>query len=131
LPPLAADGGAGHRGGAPVRRWPLLFILAGVLWSPPTAAAATATLAVGGPITVQLETASADVRVKGDAARQVSVTLKDGDIRQVALELHGDRVEVIFDGQHRLASGRLQLVVPHGSRVELSTVSGDARFEGL
>jgi DUF4097 and DUF4098 domain-containing protein YvlB len=112
-----------------VRSKALVLTVAGALWSLP-AAAATATLAVSRPVTVQLETASGDVVVKVEASRQVRVTVKD-DVDRVALELHGDRVEATFDGRHRLSSGTVHLEVPRGTRVELSTISGDVRIDGL
>jgi DUF4097 and DUF4098 domain-containing protein YvlB len=103
-----------------------------LLWSVPAAAGTTATRAVAGPVTVQIETSSADVEIRGEAARQVTVTVDDADVDQVALVLHGtDRIEPTFDGSHRLGSGRVRLQVPRGSRIELSTMSGDVRIDGL
>jgi DUF4097 and DUF4098 domain-containing protein YvlB len=110
---------------------PFGAVLLAVLLPALPAAAATATLNAGRPVTVQLETASADVVIKADPGKQVTVTARDADVHKVALELHGDRLEVSFDGQRRLHSGQVQLQLPRGSRVELSTMSGDARIEGV
>ncbi len=105
--------------------------LAVLLWAAPAlAGGGSATTAVAGPVTIQLETTSADVQVKGTAAHKVTLSVDDSDI-QVALVAHGDRIEATFDGRRKLRSGEVRLEVPTGSRLELSTVSGDLAVERL
>jgi DUF4097 and DUF4098 domain-containing protein YvlB len=105
-------------------------LLAALLWAAPAVAGGSATTAVAGVVTVQLETISADVHVKGTGAHKVTLSVDDSDI-QVALVAHGDRIEATFDGRRKLRSGEVHLEVPTGSRLELSTVSGDVGVERL
>jgi hypothetical protein len=90
-----------------------------------------ASLAVRGPVTVHIETASADLFVDVQAARQVDISVDDGPVRKVQLSQRGpDRVEVTFDGRGRLPSGEARVRVPKGSHLELTTLSGDMRLRG-
>jgi DUF4097 and DUF4098 domain-containing protein YvlB len=90
-----------------------------------------ASLAVRGPVTVHLETASADLEVEVHAARQVDLVVEDAPIRKAELKQSGpDRVDISFDGRGRLSTGSARLRVPKGSHLELTTLSGDIRLRG-
>jgi hypothetical protein len=92
----------------------------------------TARLAVKGPVTLKLETMSADVEVAAGRSGQVTVVQEDDDEGEVRLlQRAEDRVEVDGAGGRGVTSGNLRIELPPGSHLDLSTVSGDVAVRGL
>jgi hypothetical protein len=85
----------------------------------------SATLPVKGPVTFQVRAQAADVEVIATDKRQVSVTLSEAPAEDIALFAFGDRVEPSFRGRRTLRRGQLRVELPRGSRLDLSSMSGD------
>ena len=84
-----------------------------------------ATLPVRGPITFQLRAQSGDIEIASSERSQVSVTVTESPDQEVALYAFGDRVEPTFRGRRTLHRGKVRIELPRGSRVDLSSMSGD------
>lgn len=82
-------------------------------------------LPVRGPVTLQLRVQSGDVTVATSAGAQVRVVLDDASDQDIALYAFGDRVQPVFRGRHTLRHGKLRVELPPGSRLDLSSMSGD------
>jgi hypothetical protein len=85
----------------------------------------SATLPVNGPVTFQVRAQAGEVEVIASDRKQVSVTLSDAPAEEIALYAFGDRVEPSFRGRRTLRRGKLRVEVPRGSRLDLSSMSGD------
>jgi hypothetical protein len=85
----------------------------------------SASLKVSGPVSFQLRAQSGDVEfVAGDDGR-VTISLTKGSDTDVALYAFGDRIEPVFHGRRTLRSGKLRVELPRGSRIDVSSMSGD------
>jgi hypothetical protein len=93
----------------------------------PDAKPLVATLPVRGPVAFTLHTMAADVEIAGDAGKQVTLTVTDGDARDVKLVARADRVEAEFDGHATLRAGHARVTLPRGSSLDIKTVSGDLK----
>jgi len=85
----------------------------------------TATLEVKGPVTFQMRAQAGEVEVVASERRQATVTLTDAPPEEIALYAYGDRVEPSFRGRRTLRRGKLRVELPRGSRLDLSSMSGD------
>lgn len=91
----------------------------------------SASLAVRGPITLQLRAHSGDMEIVSSDRPAVSMTLSDSPSQEIALFAFGDRVEAKFRGQRDLRRGKLRVEVPRGSRVDVTSMSGDLSIQRL
>ena len=91
----------------------------------------SATLPVNGPVTFQVRAQAGEVEVIASDKKQVSVTLSDAPAEEIALYAFGDRVEPSFRGRRTLRRGKLRVEVPRGSRLDLSSMSGDVVAQRL
>lgn len=85
---------------------------------------ADASLSVSGPVQLRLETWSADVRVTGVEQNEIRATVRGDGARPRITRIADGRYELTFDGR-RLSSGEVEVTLPRGSSVEVSTASGD------
>lgn len=90
-----------------------------------------ATLEVKGPVTFQVRAQSGEVEVVATDRRQVSVTLSDAPADEIGLYAFGDRVEPSFRGRRTLRRGKLRVELPRGSRLDLSSMSGDVTAQRI
>ncbi len=91
----------------------------------------SATLPVKGPVTFQLHAQAGDVDVVTTDRQQVTVTVSDAPDDEVALYAFGDRVVPAFKGRRQLRHGKLHVELPKGSRLDLSSMSGDVTAQRL
>jgi hypothetical protein len=91
----------------------------------------SATLPVRGPITFQVRAQAGEIEVIASDKKQVSVTLSDAPAEEIALYAFGDRVEPAFRGRRTLRRGKLRVELPRGSRLDLSSMSGDVVAERI
>jgi hypothetical protein len=91
----------------------------------------TAALSVKGPITFRLNAQAGDVEVTTGENGRVMVLLSEAPADDIALRLYGERVEASFRGRNQLRRGKLHVELPHGSRVELTSMSGDITVRKL
>lgn len=93
----------------------------------------SATLKVKAPVTFQLRAQSGDIEVVTSDRQQVSIALSGsgGSPDDVALYAFGDRVEPSFHGRRTFRHGKLRVELPTGSRLDLSSLSGDVRAQKL
>jgi len=91
----------------------------------------SATLQVHGPVTFQVRAQSGEIEVVASDRQQVSVTLTGAPAEDIALYAYGDRVEPSFRGRRTLRRGKLHVEVPRGSRLDVSSMSGDISAERL
>ncbi|HZR11468.1 MAG TPA: DUF4097 family beta strand repeat-containing protein [Myxococcales bacterium] len=91
----------------------------------------SATLEVKGPVTLQLRAQAGEVEVVATDKRQVSVTLTDAPPDEIVLSAFGDRVEPSFRGRRTLRRGKLHVELPRGSRLDLSSMSGDVSAQRI
>ena len=91
----------------------------------------SATLEVKGPVTFQVRAQAGEVEVVATDKRQVSVTLTDAPPDEIALSAFGDRVEPSFRGRGTLRRGKLHVELPRGSRLDLSSMSGDVSAQRI
>ena len=85
----------------------------------------SATIPVHGPVTFQVRAQSGEIEVVSSDRQQVSVTLTGVPAEDIALYAYGDRVEPSFRGRRTLRRGKLHVEVPRGSRLDISSMSGD------
>lgn len=85
----------------------------------------SATLPVHGPVTFQVRAQSGEIEVVASDRQQVSVTLTGAPAEDIALYAYGDRVEPSFRGRRTLRRGKLHVELPRGSRLDVSSMSGD------
>lgn len=85
----------------------------------------TASLAVKGPVTFQLHAQGGDVDVVTTDAQKVTITVSGAHDDDVSLFAFGDRIEPAFHGRRLLRNGRLRVELPRGSRLDVSSMSGD------
>jgi hypothetical protein len=95
------------------------------------ASASAAALAVNGPVEFRTRSRSASIEVVAGKPGQVRVQLTGTSPREIVLGGHGDRVEPRFDGRPELRRGTLHVELPPGSRVEVSSMSGDLTIDGM
>jgi len=91
----------------------------------------SATLQVKGPVTFQVRAQAGEVEVVASDKRQVSVTLSEAPAEDIALYAFGDRVEPSFRGRRTLRRGKLRVELPRGSRLDLSSMSGDVSAQRI
>ncbi|HET7785950.1 MAG TPA: DUF4097 family beta strand repeat-containing protein [Myxococcales bacterium] len=91
----------------------------------------SATLEVRGPVTFQVRAQSGEIEVVASDRQQVSVTLTGAPAEEIALYAYGDRVEPSFRGRRTLRRGKLRVELPRGSRLDLSSMSGDVTAQRL
>ncbi len=91
----------------------------------------SASLAVNGPVTFQVRAQAGEVDVVATDKRQVSVTLTEAPAEDIALFAFGDRIEPSFRGRRTLRRGRLRVELPKGSRLDLSSMSGDVTVQKI
>lgn len=89
----------------------------------------SATLEVKGPVTFQMRAQSGEIEVVSTERQQVSVTLTGAPAEDIALYAYGDRVEPTFRGKRTLRRGKLHVEVPRGSRLDISSMSGDVSVQ--
>jgi hypothetical protein len=103
-------------------------------WSDATAKAngrGSATLPVKGPVNFQLHAQSGDIDVVCTDKAQVAISVSDAPPEDVALYAFGDRVEASFRGRRSLRRGKLRVELPKGSKLDLSSMSGDVTAQKL
>jgi hypothetical protein len=91
----------------------------------------SATLPVNGPVTFQVRAQAGEVDVVASDKRQVTVTLTEAPADDIALFAFGDRIEPSFRGRRTLRRGKLRVELPRGSRLDLSTMSGDVTAQKI
>jgi DUF4097 and DUF4098 domain-containing protein YvlB len=93
----------------------------------------TATLQVRGPVTFQLRAQAGEIEVVTTDKPQVTVRLSDTPTGtdELALYAFGDRVEPSFRGRRTLRHGKLRVELPKGSRLDVSSMSGDVVAQRL
>jgi putative adhesin len=91
----------------------------------------SATLPVKGPITFQVRAQAGDLEVVTTDRPQVTVSVSDAPADEVALYAFGDRVEPSFRGRRLLRHGKLHVELPRGSRLDVSSMSGDVSAQRL
>jgi hypothetical protein len=91
----------------------------------------SASLSVNGPVTFQVRAQAGEVDVVATDKRQVSVTLTEAPAEDIALFAFGDRIEPSFRGRRTLRRGRLRVELPRGSRLDLSSMSGDVTVQKI
>lgn len=91
----------------------------------------TASLQVKGPVTFQVRAQSGEIEVVSTDKPQVSVTLTEVPADEIALYAYGDRVEPAFRGRRTLRRGKLHVELPRGSRLDLSSMSGDVTAQRI
>jgi hypothetical protein len=89
----------------------------------------SANLPVRGPVTFQMRAQAGEVEVVANDRQQVSVTLTGAPAEDIALYAYGDRVEPTFRGKRTLRRGKLHVEVPRGSRLDISSMSGDVNVQ--
>ena len=72
-----------------------------------------------------------EVEVVATDKRQVSVTLTEAPADEITLYAFGDRVEPSFRGRRTLRRGKLRVELPRGSRLDLSSMSGDVSAQRI
>jgi Putative adhesin len=91
----------------------------------------SASLAVNGPVTFQVRAQAGEVEVVSTDKRQVSVTWTEAPAEDIALFAFGDRIEPSFRGRRTLRRGKLRVELPRGSRLDLSSMSGDVTAQRI
>jgi hypothetical protein len=91
----------------------------------------SAILQVKGPVTFQVRAQAGDVEVVATDKRQVAVTVTEAPAEDIALYAFGDRVEPSFRGRRTLRRGKLHVELPRGSRLDLSSMSGDVSVQRI
>lgn len=85
----------------------------------------SATHKVSGPVTVHIATTAADIVVTAGEPGSVSATVTDANIAAVELIQSAEgEIRARFDQRDALRNGHVRLVLPTGSRVEVTTASG-------
>jgi hypothetical protein len=88
--------------------------------------------AVPGPVSLRLRAGNATVEVLPSASPEVRVEVPDRAALLIALfQVGGDRIEVEFDGRHRLQQGALKLWVPRESKLDLGSLDGAIAVRGV
>jgi len=92
----------------------------------------TATAEVSGPVTLRITTASADIAAQAGSKDRVRIWVSDSEVKAVALsaETRGE-LRALFDGNSGLDLGSVRLELPAGSRLEVTTASGDVSVAGI
>jgi hypothetical protein len=81
---------------------------------------------VSGPVTLRIKTASADVTAVAGDRETVRATVTDSDLAAIELRTEGSgELRLFGDGRDGLRSGHVQLELPPGSRLEVTTASGE------
>lgn len=91
----------------------------------------SAMLPVKGPVTFQLRAQGGDLEVVATDKQQVSISLSEAPADEVALYAFGDRIEPSFRGRRLLRRGKLRVELPRGSRLDVSSMSGDISAEKI
>ena len=91
----------------------------------------SAILQVKGPVTFQVRAQAGEVEVVATDKRQVAVTVTEAPAEDIALYAFGDRVEPSFRGRRTLRRGKLHVELPRGSRLDLSSMSGDVSVQRI
>jgi hypothetical protein len=91
----------------------------------------TASLSVKGPVTFQVRAQAGEVEVVATDKRQVTVSLSEAPVEEIALFAFGDRVEPSFRGRRTLRRGKLRVELPRGSRLDLASMSGDVTAQRI
>jgi len=91
----------------------------------------SATLPVKGPVTFQVRAQGGDIEVVSTDRSQVSISLSDAPADDVALYAFGDRIEPSFRGRRLLRRGKLHVELPRGSRLDVTSMSGDISAQRL
>jgi len=98
---------------------------------PSRAPSAEVALAVQGHATLHLETWSADVRVFTSPTREIRATVRGAGVDPRLTPGPNGRYDLTFNGR-RLSSGEVDVLVPRGTSVDVSTASGDVTMgEGI
>lgn len=85
---------------------------------------------VTGAVRLRVETWSADVVASSGRDDALRVIVRDADAAPQVTRAADGRYELRFDGG-RLAHGRLELVMPRGSELDVTTGSGDISVSGV
>ncbi len=91
----------------------------------------SATLPVKGPVTFQVRAQGGDLEVVTTDKSQVTIRIDGAAAEAVSLYAFGDRVEPSFRGRRLLRHGKLHVELPKGSRVDVSSMSGDVSVQKL
>jgi hypothetical protein len=91
----------------------------------------SATLPVKGPVTFEVRSQAGELEVVTTDRQQVTVTISEAPADEVALFAFGDRVEPSFRGRRLLRHGKLRVELPRGSRLDVSSMSGDVSAQRL
>ena len=87
---------------------------------------------VAGAVTLRVDTMAADVEAVAGARDAIRLELSDSKRKSAELRSEGPNVlRAFFDGVTRLESGRLRLLVPPGTRLEVSTASGEVSVSSV
>lgn len=84
-----------------------------------------AALPMKGPVTFQVRAQAGDIDVVATDRAEVSVSVSEAPADDIALYAFGDRVEPSFHGRRLLRRGKLHVELPRGSRLDVTTLSGD------
>jgi hypothetical protein len=96
------------------------------------APAFSAAFPVAGAVTVRVDTLSADVEAAVGARAEVRLEMSDAKRKSAELRSEGPgELRAYFDGSSRLESGHLRLLLPPGTRLEVSTASGSLNVSGV
>ena len=84
------------------------------------------------PVEFRLNTAGGDIEVVGTSNHQVTLTVTEARLKSVGLVRYGENhYEGTFDGRSKLRHGKVHLELPVGSRVDISSVSGNVSIKNL
>lgn len=83
-----------------------------------------ATFRVQAPLSIRVETASADVRIEAGPADRVRVRNASGDETPTLVRAQDGHYDVLFEGRN-LAHGRVVIELPARSAIEVVTASGE------
>jgi hypothetical protein len=89
----------------------------------------SATLQVKGPVTFQVRAQAGDIDVVSTDKAQVRIVVTESPAEEVSLYAFGDRVEPAFRGRRLLRRGKLRVELPRGSRLDVSSMSGDVTVQ--
>ncbi len=92
---------------------------------------AAITKTVTGPVTLRLQSISADIDVLAGKARTIDISGTKLSSSKIALKQKGKVYRVMFDGMPMVRTGKLVVKLPAGSTLRVGNVSGNLTVKGL